>query len=208
MNRKRIALNIIGFFLIIVGYSYFRSYIDQIGFVFALDKVISIIISEIWKVLSSPTIFIATLIVLLLISFRENLLKFFPAIKEIKAGSFSAIIDYSQIENLLSAKSNELESAKDLDTKKKKEDVQNYLLERIGKETLTFFLELDGNSNEFSETLKTAERLHLGERYLDDNSLKKLEVISKMVNWRSNPSWERTNGPYRRAMGIGRTFVT
>jgi pimeloyl-ACP methyl ester carboxylesterase len=25
----------------------------------------------------------------------------------------------------------------------------------------------------------------------------KLEVISKMVNWRSNPSWERTNGSYR-----------
>lgn len=24
-----------------------------------------------------------------------------------------------------------------------------------------------------------------------------VEVISKMVNWRSNPSWERANGPYR-----------
>jgi hypothetical protein len=36
----------------------------------------------------------------------------------------------------------------------------------------------------------------------------KLEVISKMVNWRSNPSWERANGPYRRAMDSGRTFVT
>jgi hypothetical protein len=35
-----------------------------------------------------------------------------------------------------------------------------------------------------------------------------LEVISKMVNWRSNPSWERANGPYRRTMGSGRTFVT
>jgi len=26
---------------------------------------------------------------------------------------------------------------------------------------------------------------------------KLLEVISKMVNWRSNPNWERANGPYR-----------
>ncbi|CAG1014303.1 hypothetical protein ANRL4_05172 [Anaerolineae bacterium] len=24
-----------------------------------------------------------------------------------------------------------------------------------------------------------------------------LEVISKMVNWRSNPNWERANGSYR-----------
>ncbi|GAB4573094.1 MAG: hypothetical protein Fur0017_26230 [Anaerolineales bacterium] len=35
-----------------------------------------------------------------------------------------------------------------------------------------------------------------------------LEVISKMVNWRSNPSWERANGTYRRTMGSCRTFVT
>jgi type I restriction enzyme S subunit len=35
-----------------------------------------------------------------------------------------------------------------------------------------------------------------------------LEVISKMVNWRSNPSWERANGSYRRAMGSCRNFAT
>ena len=28
----------------------------------------------------------------------------------------------------------------------------------------------------------------------------KLEVISKMVNWRSNPTWERANGSHRRTM--------
>ncbi len=181
MNRKTIILNIIGFLLLISGYSYFRSYIDQISFVVALDKVTSIIISEVWKLFSSPTIFIAILIVLLLVAFRENLLTLFPAIKEIKAGSFSAIIDYSQIGKMLSAKSSDLDLTKDLDTKKKKEDVQNYLVERLGKETLMFFLELDGKSDEFSETLKIAEQFHVGGKYLDDDSLRKLDNASKKL---------------------------
>src|SRR5215216_5446817 len=38
-------------------------------------------------------------------------------------------------------------------------------------------------------------------------SLPILEVISKMVDWGSNPSWERANGSYRRTMGSGRTVI-
>lgn len=183
MNRRSIILSIIGFLLLISGYSYFRSYIDQISFVIAFDKVTSIIINEIWELFSSPTIFIAILIILLLIAFKENLLTLFPAIKEIKAGSFSAIIDYSQIEKMLSSKTSDLDLTKDLDTKRKKEDVQNYLIKRLGKETLMFFLELDGKSDEFSEMLKTAEQFHIGigGGYLASDSFIELDVDSKRL---------------------------
>jgi hypothetical protein len=126
MKRKTITLNIIGFLLLIIGYSYFRSYIDQIKFIVALDKVISTIISEAWKLLSSPTIFIALIIVILIFLFKENLQKLFPAIKEIKAGSFSAIIDSSQLGKLLISQTDDLELEATLDSKKKKEDVLEF----------------------------------------------------------------------------------
>lgn len=179
MKRKNIILNIILFLFVVTGYSYFRSYIDQVKFIVALDSTVSLIIAELWKLASSPTIFISLIVVILILSFKENLLMIFPAIKEIKAGSFSAIIDYSKLDKLLSTNLDGFESAKDINTKKKQEDVTNYLLDRLGKETLLFFLEIDGKPLEISQILKIAESNHVGENSMLDEDFKKLDSLSK-----------------------------
>lgn len=63
-------------------------------------------------------------------------------------------------------------------------------------------------AHEVAVVIADNELPHVGDLQILVTNLKKLEVISKMVNWRSNPSWERANGTYRRTMGSCRTFVT
>jgi hypothetical protein len=83
------------FFALIGITALFRAVLDKIAYLIALDIVISTVIRELWKFITTPTIFIAILIAYVLWIFRKNIIAILPAIKEIKAGSFSATLDYA-----------------------------------------------------------------------------------------------------------------
>ncbi len=101
-RQKLFILSIfISLVLVIISYSFLRSYLDGQSFLFALDKVVSNIFSELWKFVSTPLIFVSLMIALFIYAARENILLLFPAIKEISAGSFSAKIEYPQTNTVL-----------------------------------------------------------------------------------------------------------
>jgi len=78
----------IAIILLISGYAYFRSVATNTAFLVSLDQTLLTIISEIWKFVSNPTIFIATLIAFTISLFRENLRSMIPSLTEVSGAGF------------------------------------------------------------------------------------------------------------------------
>ena len=77
------------FILLIVGYSYLRSSIDNIPFLVALYSLLTKLASKLWHFLTEPVIFIAVLIFIMLLLFRKPIIMLIPEIKGIKGIKFS-----------------------------------------------------------------------------------------------------------------------
>jgi len=92
----RSVLLILGVLLIVSLYASFESYAIKSTFLAALYDVISSLVTEIWRFISTPTVFISVLVFALLWSFRARLDAMFPAIRKLTAGNVSAEFDYSQ----------------------------------------------------------------------------------------------------------------
>ncbi|MCJ7584298.1 MAG: hypothetical protein MUO30_05955 [Anaerolineales bacterium] len=125
---------------LIAFYSYFHSIVSNVAFIVTLDQILSTIISELWKFISTPTIFIASLVIIILWLFRKNISAIFPAIKQIKAGSFSATIDYSDISKSVS----ESQTSSDVQNKiELTDEFLDVITRQFGEKTWNFLLDID-----------------------------------------------------------------
>lgn len=77
--------------------SAYRAYIDHKPFPLAFDSLITTIIGELWKVISTPTVFIATILGIVLLTYRRQLSPFISALREISVGSISAKLEPERI---------------------------------------------------------------------------------------------------------------
>jgi predicted ATPase len=88
----------------------------------------------------------------------------------------------------------------------------NKILRRWGQKPNTYLLNdyeklmVLLHTEEYEESVKFKDAYTPGQA--NNKPVTKLGVISKMVDWSSNPSWERANGSDRRTMGNGRTLTT
>jgi len=137
------------FVLIIAGFSFLRSEVDQISLLIAFDKIITNVISSIWNLITAPAVFISTLTVLLLWKYKSEILAIIPYIREVKAGSVSALFESPadrQLEN--SSKTTIGESASEVaesgillsDNKKTLEVRARF----VGKASIKYLFDLDG----------------------------------------------------------------
>jgi hypothetical protein len=90
-NKVTIVLIIVSsaFILLIAGYSYLRSSVDHVTFLFALYTLLVKLASKLWHFLTEPVIFIAVLIFILLWLFRKPIIMLFPEIKGVKGIKFT-----------------------------------------------------------------------------------------------------------------------
>lgn len=140
---KNRILTIIILIVPFIAYSWFRSVVSKIAFINVLDSLMSTVIVEIWKLISSPIIFVSLLVFILIWKFRNHIELMFPNVKEIKAGSFSALFEKTSLETdyqLLSPKS----SKKDKNTIEEDKVIAENLLEGASLQALQLFLYFDG----------------------------------------------------------------
>jgi hypothetical protein len=94
-NKSLIVLIILGssLILLIVGYAWFRAYIDQVPFLYALYIFLVKLASKLWHFLTTPAIFITLFVFLMLWLFRKQIV---TVVKEIKPGGY---VEFSDIFN-------------------------------------------------------------------------------------------------------------
>ena len=90
-NKVTMVLIIVSsaFILLIAGYSYLRSSVDNVPFLFALSTLLAKLASKLWHFITEPVIFITVLIFIMLWLFRKPILMLIPEIKGIKGIKFS-----------------------------------------------------------------------------------------------------------------------
>ncbi len=94
---KNVARALIPVLLVLVIVSAYRAYIDDKPFLLAFDSLVTIIISEFWKVISTPTVFIATILGVVLLTYRKQASPFISALREISIGNISAKLEPERI---------------------------------------------------------------------------------------------------------------
>jgi hypothetical protein len=148
------SILIITFFII---YSFLRSEVDKTVFIVAFDKVLSTLLIELWKFVSNPIIFIALLVFFVLWIYKDNIVTIFPSIREIKAGSFSATLDFAKPEANINSKVQESNLPIKIDPI---DFSQKILLEHIEVKWLKLLLDIDNKIitvNEFTELMQKLE---------------------------------------------------
>lgn len=167
-NFNKIAI-VIGILLFIALYALFHSFVKAIPYIQVLDQVLSTIINEGWKFISNPTIFIVIIIAIVVWRTRERLLSLFPAIREIKAGAFSARLDYSQINNIIKSEENkDIKPVKSESMDINSEVVGSYLIEHFTKETLNFLMALDNRAFDGADIYHKVQEFKLGSAHVVD----------------------------------------
>ncbi len=143
----KIFIGAIIFFVVILIYSWFRTVIDKTNFLISFDKTFSLVIQEVWKFISIPTIFISLVILIVCWNFQDQIYDVLKNIKELKYKSLSAAFDFGDIKDSKSIQST------DLNTDNKIE----LLISLFGKNTTDTFLEIGGkilSPKEFIEIIK------------------------------------------------------
>lgn len=97
-NRTVIIITIV--VIIIIAFSFLRSKVYEMDFFKSFDIVLTNIISELWKFISNPTIFLGMSILFLVWKFRSNIEAMFPNLKELKAGGLSMTFNPLAFENV------------------------------------------------------------------------------------------------------------
>lgn len=87
--RRRITF-LAAVVLLLALISAYRTYIDHSPFLLSFDRLARAIVSEIWKILSTPTVFLATILALVLIAYREQLAPLALGLREVTFGAFTA----------------------------------------------------------------------------------------------------------------------
>lgn len=88
MRRRITFLAAVVFLLALI--SAYRTYIDHSPFLLSFDRLARAIVSEIWKILSTPTVFLAAILALVLIAYREQLAPLALGLREVTFGAFTA----------------------------------------------------------------------------------------------------------------------
>jgi hypothetical protein len=127
-------------------YTLFRSIVSSITFLNAFDIVSSNIITELWKFISTPTIFLGLLAFILIWRFRNSIESVFPGLKELKAGSFSALFETPILQDS-DQSITELPNKKiDKNEANLEEKILDRTIDSLGKKFIQFFLDVDGKS--------------------------------------------------------------
>jgi hypothetical protein len=145
----------------------------------ALDQVISTLISEGWIFISTPTIFIALLATFLLWRFKDSIQAIIPAIKELRAGSFSAEMDFSKLDSIIQKPTADPIAAEiQIEAPTTNNDLKvDFILNSMGKESLIFILGMDGKNLDGSQIMRLLDKYNVGKRHVvfeelsDDNKL-------------------------------------
>lgn len=87
--RRRITF-LAAVVLLLALISAYRTYIDHSPFLLSFDRLARAIVSETWKVLSTPTVFLAAILALVLIAYREQLAPLALGLREVTFGTFTA----------------------------------------------------------------------------------------------------------------------
>jgi hypothetical protein len=171
--------------VLIGGYSYFRSIATNINFIVAVDQILLVIIGEVWKFISTPTVFIAFLASILLWTFRENVRTIFPALRELSAAGISAKFDYPRDQpkdtiliDVASATGKLLPPNITKTQPSNQQDEQLFIkviISRLAPETCNFLLDLDNKmltTSGVTERIQTAGILSWWARKMPDENKK------------------------------------
>lgn len=166
--------------LLIGLYSLFKSNVDSISYIKSLDLVLSIIIHEGWKFISSPSIFLTLVAAFFLWEFRDNILSMFPAIKEIKAGPFSASLNYAVQNSLIEIPNieaqntaNQTNEAQEVSVKQN-EEIINYIINRSGLRSCQLYLAVDKSSLTVNDWIRKMSEFEIYDSIIktDDEKLR------------------------------------
>jgi len=160
MQRNQIKNIIISLAIItaIIVYTLFKSTVSGMPFLNALDVVTSNIITEAWRFVSTPTIFLGILVVFLILKFRNSIESVFPSLREFKAGSFSALFEIPV--SPLKIQSQDIKiSAKEQEIFDEK--IVESFITLFGKRSCEFFLYLDDKSLSLKQVYRKMNEIQL-----------------------------------------------
>jgi len=153
-------------------YAVFKSEVSKVTFLTSLDIIISNIIAELWKFVSTPTIFLGILAFILIWRFRNSIESIFPGLKEFKAGSFSALFEIPTDKD----SSESINEKPRIKTDKNEEILDEKIAERtiglLGKRTTRLFLDIDGKSFALKDLLNKLAESNLYESFLVSDDAK------------------------------------
>lgn len=133
------------FFGIILMYSWFRTLIDKTNLLISFDKTFSMVIQEIWKVISFPVIFISIIILVVVWNFRDQIFHFVKKVREIKYKDFSAAFELGDEKNFESIQKSQTPPVLigTQVTQSNDDKLFRSLISVMGEETIAVLLELD-----------------------------------------------------------------
>ena len=151
-------LVILGILFLVFFYAGFQSYATKSIFIISLYEVITTLIGEVWKLVSTPTVFVAGLLFIILWNYRTKIETIFPALRELSAGGVSAKFDFTDI--LPSLPNSRLEPH-DIALQDSSENlVREQIISHLGKRTSNLMLRLNDQSltvDEFIDKIQEAK---------------------------------------------------
>jgi hypothetical protein len=174
MRNKFIIVLIIfcsALILSIVGYSYLRSSIDKVPFLFALFTLLTKLASKLWHFLTEPIIFISLLLFIMLWLFRKPIIMFIPEIKGINGIKFPDNFSQSFItpvpENL--STKNKIGSGKG-NVPETNPVFAWYIEHGPDKKVVQLLLDIDGKDITKSEVVSKIDQLGINSEILPPNT--------------------------------------
>lgn len=159
--RKKLIIVLL-FFAVILIYSWFRTVIDKTSLLISFDKIFSLVIQEIWKFISIPTIFISLVLLIVCWNFRDPINNIFTKIKELKYKDFSAAIDVGDRKDYVSNQGTNLNNKDQIKSR----------ISVLGKRTIAVLLEVGDKILSKDEVIKIIKKndLFIRDYLTDENS--------------------------------------
>jgi hypothetical protein len=174
MRNKFIIVLIIfssALILSIVGYSYLRSSIDKVPFLFALFTLLTKLASKLWHFLTEPIIFISLLLFIMLWLFRKPIIMFIPEIKGINVIKFPDNFSQSLITSVLEDLSLKSQIGSGKGNIPETNRVFAWYIEHgSDKKVVQLLLDIDGKDITKSEILSKIDQLGINSEILPQNT--------------------------------------
>ncbi|MBC7876146.1 MAG: hypothetical protein H7Y59_03160 [Anaerolineales bacterium] len=177
MKKKRInySVFILAIILVLLSFSFLRSTVDRTPLLVAFDETLITVISSIWTLITAPTIFIGILIIFLLWKYQSEIVALIPNLRELKAGTLSAVFENAQYPQ---DKSLEGWSTSAIENTTSPSDINNEIIssdtillkeiaKMLGSSSSDFLLSLDG------KILTVNQSIEIFREKLKDSSISK-----------------------------------
>lgn len=146
-NRTILIISIVlGIFGLFALAAWFRSYITHQQYLDNLYFLLAGTIKEIWKFVSTPTVFITVVVLFIVFIYREKILVALSHLRKVEVGSTKA-----EFEGLEKALEQSIEQKKSIDTpieteKTQDNNLRNRIIDNLEKGWIIFYLKYDGIS--------------------------------------------------------------